>query len=172
MGWGPGYCCGSRASAYAGGASAFRTRTAHTLYSGIFEIGSCAEIVSWLALLRPAQWYGMNTVSGRIVVTTDARKRAVAATAFGRGPVAVGNAKARRQPRVHFDPRLRTVVDKWADASGLIPREKLADDAPGGEDDRKLLIHVLGRSHVLGHVQAGLAVREIERSGAFRDRVP
>ena len=36
-------------------------------------MGSCAEMVSWLALLRPAQWYGMNTVSGLIVRTTEAR---------------------------------------------------------------------------------------------------
>ena len=34
-------------------------------------------MVSWLALLRPAQWYGMNTVSGRIVRTTIARSVAV-----------------------------------------------------------------------------------------------
>ena len=29
--------------------------TAQTLYSGIFDIGSCAEIVNWLALWRPGQ---------------------------------------------------------------------------------------------------------------------
>ena len=33
----------------------FLIRTAQTLYSGILEIGSCAEIVSWLALFAPAQ---------------------------------------------------------------------------------------------------------------------
>lgn len=33
----------------------FLTLTAHTLYSGIFEIGSCAEIVNWFTLFRPAQ---------------------------------------------------------------------------------------------------------------------
>src|SRR5690606_21039122 len=31
----PGYCCGSSAAAWSGGPAAFRTRTAHTLYSGI-----------------------------------------------------------------------------------------------------------------------------------------
>jgi len=51
---------------------AFLTRTAQTLYSGIFEIGSCAEIVNWFALFAPAQWYGMKIVSGRMVVTTCA----------------------------------------------------------------------------------------------------
>ena len=68
-----GYCCGSNTCSYAGSPAAFRTRAAQTLYSGIFEIGSCAAIVSWLALLGPAQWYGMKIVSGRIVVTTRAR---------------------------------------------------------------------------------------------------
>jgi hypothetical protein len=46
-------------------------RTAATLNSGIFEIGSTARLVSWLAALPPGQWYGMNTVSGRIVLTTS-----------------------------------------------------------------------------------------------------
>ena len=31
------------------------TLTAHTLYSGILEIGSCADIVNWLTLRRPGQ---------------------------------------------------------------------------------------------------------------------
>src|SRR5262249_20975242 len=62
-------CCGSSRRAYSG-SSALRRRTAHTLYSGIFEIGSWAEMVTRLMLLAPAQWYGTNTVSGRIVVTT------------------------------------------------------------------------------------------------------
>src|SRR5690606_32644161 len=50
----------------------FSTRTAETLYSGIFESGSSARLVSWLAACRPGQWYGMNTVSGRMVSTTRA----------------------------------------------------------------------------------------------------
>src|SRR5690606_24761542 len=45
-------------------------RTADTLYSGIFDSGSRARLVSWLAARVPAQWYGMNTVSGRMVATT------------------------------------------------------------------------------------------------------
>src|SRR5690606_7609489 len=32
------------------------TRTAHTLYSGIFDSGSSTGLVSWLAALRPPQW--------------------------------------------------------------------------------------------------------------------
>lgn len=35
--------------------SPFRTRTAHTLYSGIFEMGSCAAMVNWLADFLPGQ---------------------------------------------------------------------------------------------------------------------
>ena len=45
----------SSAPAYSGASSTLRRRTAQTLNSGIFEMGSCAAIVSWLALLRPAQ---------------------------------------------------------------------------------------------------------------------
>src|SRR5690606_26572527 len=67
--FGDAHCCGSSSEAYAG-RSARTTRTAHTLYSGIFEIGSCAEIVSWFTDFGPAQWYGMKIVSGRIVFTT------------------------------------------------------------------------------------------------------
>src|SRR5262249_49851101 len=48
------------------------TRTALTLYSGIFDSGSSARWVSWLAACAPGQWYGMKTVSGRIVSTTAA----------------------------------------------------------------------------------------------------
>src|SRR5262249_8766760 len=52
------------------GALAFASLTAQTLYSGIFEIGSWAAIVRVFALFAPGQWYGMKTVSGRIVFTT------------------------------------------------------------------------------------------------------
>src|SRR5579859_3292269 len=34
------YCCGSSSRVYGGGPAAFVRRTAHTLYSGIFEMGS------------------------------------------------------------------------------------------------------------------------------------
>ena len=51
-----GYCCGSSRVTYSGGPAARRTRAAQTLYSGIFEIGSCAAIVTWLMLFGPAQW--------------------------------------------------------------------------------------------------------------------
>src|SRR5947209_4070846 len=49
------YCCGSSCAAYSGGASAFWTRTAQTLYSGILEMGSWAAMVTWLMLFGPAQ---------------------------------------------------------------------------------------------------------------------
>jgi hypothetical protein len=51
-----GYCCGSNEAAWSCGPSARRTRHPHTLYWGILLIGSWAATVSWLALLRPAQW--------------------------------------------------------------------------------------------------------------------
>ena len=57
-------------------------------------MGSCAENRQLVGTLRPAQGAGMNTVSGRIVVTTDARNVTVAAATLGRSPVSVGNPKA------------------------------------------------------------------------------
>src|SRR4051794_36921703 len=53
------------------------TRTAQTLNSGIFEIGSSAGLVTRFALPWPPQWNGMNTVSERIVAVTRAAPRAV-----------------------------------------------------------------------------------------------
>src|SRR5438067_5510974 len=49
-GTGGSYCCGSRRFAYSG-STALRMRTAHTLYSGIFEIGSWLAIVARFTLL-------------------------------------------------------------------------------------------------------------------------
>src|SRR5512141_685913 len=46
---------GSSVAASPGGFSDFLMRTAQTLNSGIFETGSCAEMVNWLADLRPGQ---------------------------------------------------------------------------------------------------------------------
>src|SRR5690606_4112602 len=45
-------------------------RHAAVLNAGIQDVGSKREIVSVLAATGEAQWYGMNTVSGRIVATT------------------------------------------------------------------------------------------------------
>ncbi len=47
-------------------ASTASTRTAHTLNSGIRDVGSSAGLVSVLARPSPGQWKGMNTVSGRM----------------------------------------------------------------------------------------------------------
>src|SRR5215831_12920126 len=50
-------------------AETLSTRHAQTLYSGIFEIGSSARFVSRFADFFPGQWYGTNTVSGRMAFT-------------------------------------------------------------------------------------------------------
>src|SRR5581483_2855953 len=55
VGFRHGYCCGSRRAAYAGAASARRTRQPHTLYCGILLIGSCAATVRRFALFSPVQ---------------------------------------------------------------------------------------------------------------------
>ena len=49
------HCCASNSFTYSGGPYCGTRRTAHTLYSGIFEIGSWAAMVTWLMLFRPAQ---------------------------------------------------------------------------------------------------------------------
>ena len=38
--------------------------------SGMPDTGSSTGLVNWFAAWSPAQWYGMKTVSGRIVSTT------------------------------------------------------------------------------------------------------
>src|SRR5690606_12552283 len=67
---GPSWRSRSRRSVVARWPVARSTRTADTLNSGMFDRGSTARLVSWLAARAPGQWYGMNTVSGRIVSTT------------------------------------------------------------------------------------------------------
>ena len=154
-----------------GGPSARRTRTAHTLNSGILEIGSCAAMVTRLMLRAPAQWYGTNTVSGRIVVTTCAaacRRRG----AIRPCPVAVGDAEFFRQARVHFDHRLGVLVHQRSDAPRLRAGEELADHAAGREHDRVVVVHVLGRRRVGGDDEPRLAVGEIETPFSPRDWVP
>src|SRR5512135_246871 len=47
-------------------------RAAHTLNSGMPEVGSSAGLVTVLARPLPGQWKGMNKVSGRIAVLTRA----------------------------------------------------------------------------------------------------
>ena len=102
--------------------SALRMRTAHTLYSGIFEIGSWAAIVTRLTLFAPAQWYGTNTVSGRIVVTTWHRTVRLPRRRLDRHPVAVRDAVLLRQDRVQFQQRLRVLIDQRADPPRLVAR--------------------------------------------------
>src|SRR5262249_30588870 len=46
------------------------SRAAHTLNSGIRDVGSSASSVAELARAAPAQWNGTNSVSGRMVSTT------------------------------------------------------------------------------------------------------
>src|SRR5918995_664932 len=89
----------SRASTTAAPGGPTRSmRTAETLYSGIFDSGSSARFVSWLAAWRPAQWYGMKIVSGRIVDTTFAGRIIVARRDVTRttSPVAMPCWSARR----------------------------------------------------------------------------
>src|SRR5882762_10476621 len=66
--------CSGEESAQSGGPSASRRWHADTLYSGILLRGSSVRCVNRFALRPSGQWYGMNTVSVRIVLTTMACK--------------------------------------------------------------------------------------------------
>src|SRR5690606_3006481 len=66
-----------RQHAHAAAPGTRSTRTAHTLNSGIREVGSRAGLVSRLARASPVQWNGMNTVSERIAVLIRATPSAV-----------------------------------------------------------------------------------------------
>ena len=128
------------------GSSALRMRTAHTLYSGIFEIGSWAAIVTRLMLLAPAQWYGTNTVSGRIVVTTWHRTVSAAAARLDRHPVAV------RDPVLAWPGcgcSSSSGSGYWSTSGPMrrvwLPRQEHAHHPAGGQDDRVVGVHVLGR---------------------------
>src|SRR5680860_1098400 len=48
------------------------TCTAHTLNSGMPDTGSHASLVTAFASASPAQWNGMNTVSGRMLLVMRA----------------------------------------------------------------------------------------------------
>ena len=80
----------------------------------------------------------MNTVSGRIVVTTW-RAGDRAAPGLARRPVAVGDAELLGEARVELEPRLGVLLDERADAARLRAREELADDAAGRQEERVLL---------------------------------
>ena len=56
---------------HSGGPGAFSSRQAETLNSGILLRGSSVRCVSRFALRFPGQWYGRNTVSGRIVLLSQ-----------------------------------------------------------------------------------------------------
>src|SRR5262245_13614591 len=73
---------------------------------------------------------------------------------------------------MYFHSRLGILIDQRPDATRLRAREKLADDAAGRQDDRILVVDVLGRRRVGGDVEACLAVSEIKAASPTSDRVP
>src|SRR4029077_9823998 len=90
--------CSGEESALSGCLSASRSWHADTFYSGILLRGSSVRCVSRFALRSSGQWYGMNTVSGRIVFTTMACRtislRRVAM--FTQSPSFISHRSARR----------------------------------------------------------------------------
>jgi hypothetical protein len=73
---------------------------------------------------------------------------------------------------MQLDARLRVLVDQRPDAARLRAREELADHAAGGEHQRVFFVDILGRRRPGRHIEARLAVGEVERAGAAGDRVP
>src|ERR1051325_7288534 len=61
-----------------------------------------------------------------------------------------------------LDTRLPGLIDERSDVPRLRARKKLADHAPGGDDDRILLIDVLCWRPIRGDVESRLAVGEVE----------
>ena len=106
----------------------------------------------------------MNTVSGRIVVTTLAGRVIVAAPRRHGDEVAVGDADLLGEPRVHLAQRLGVLVDERGDAPGLGAGQVLADDPAGGQPDRVLVVDHLGRLLERHAVEAGPAVGMEERA--------
>ena len=97
------------------------------------EIGSSASLVSRLALPAPAQWNGMNTVSGRIVGGDPRRaRRPRRGGVVTRTGVAVAMPSRVGQQRVQLDERLR--------------RRRGAAPAPGGSARRTGTAPAPGRS--------------------------
>src|SRR3954470_24081616 len=48
----------------------------------------------------------------------------------------------------------------------------MADDTPGRQNHRVLVVHVLRRTHIGGQVEACLAIWKVERPSALRHGVP
>ena len=60
---------------------------------------------------------------------------------------------------MHLDTRLRALIHERADAPCLRAGEVLADDAPRGEIDRKLLVYRIAALAIRGHEKSRLPVR-------------
>ena len=81
-----------------------------------------------------------------------------AAARFDPYPVAVLNPLFLGELRVYLDARLGILIDQRTDAARLRAGQVLADDAARRQDDRKLVVGVLGRRGVGRDDEARLAV--------------
>ena len=149
-----------------GGPAAFSIRQADTLNSGILLRGSSVRCVRRLALRSPGQWYGMKTVSGRMVRTTIAcsviaPRRVVTVT---QSPSAIPCCSASRGWISSL--RLGILIDQRADAPRLRAREILAHHAAGGQVDRELGVHRIAALAPLEAQEMRLAVG-VEETAAF-----
>src|SRR6185503_4487003 len=72
---------------------------------------------------------------------------------------------------MHFDPRLRVLLDERADAPRLCARQELADDAAGRQKHRVFGTGVVDGGPVISDVEARPSVGKVERPGALGDGV-
>ena len=105
----------------------------------------------------------MNTVSGRIVLTTWAGRVIVPRRERDGDEVAVGTCRA---VSASIGCISHNGSGYWAtsagDAAGLGTRQVLRDDPTGGEQHRVVVVDDLGRQLVRHRVEAGLAVGKVE----------
>ena len=83
-----------------------------------------------------------------------------------RRPVAFVDVQRASQLRVNLDARFRILIDQGTDSSCLRPREKMADNTAGRENDRILIVHVFRRRRVFCDIESRFAIRKVERTGA------
>ena len=94
------------------------------------------------AAAAPAQWYGTNTVSGRIVSVTSAGY----VTSPRRVTTRTGSPFANPSEGCTSTHGPRRLLDERADPPGLVAGEEVRDGPPGREPHRELVVHGLGGS--------------------------
>ena len=118
--------------------------------------------VKRLALPVPGQWYGMKTVSGRIVFTTMAGSVTQSRRVCTVDPISVADSVLLRQAGMDFHSRPGILIDESANPAGLRAGQILAYHAAGGEVDRVLLIYGIAWRPPRGHFEMRFLVTGVK----------